>query len=81
MQWLKKLFSTRCESEGVFVGGKKWNPRPLFGDRLRGKTPEMTTEEQRLACIVDPRGNPEKWGAVVAICREESSRLRAQTKK
>lgn len=80
MQWLKKLFAQRSASNGVLVGGKKWNPRP-FGFRLRGQDAKQSTEQmtaEQLACLVEPRGEQGKANAVIAICREESTRRRAE---
>lgn len=80
MQWLKKLF-THSASNGVFVGGEKWIPRPLcfrFRDQDTAHLIDQMTPEQRLACIADPRGELGEAEAVLARCREESNRLRAE---
>ena len=79
MQWLKRLFTLRCASNGVIVGGETWNPGP-FGFRLRGQDAKHSTEQmtvEKLACDFDSRGELCNAKAILATCREESARLRA----
>lgn len=78
MQWLKKIFSKRSASDGVFVNGEKWSPCPsLNGFRAQEALElfEQMTPEQRLAHQIGFGGESQ---AVLAMCREESNRLRAE---